>query len=109
MTKLTIEIAAFSPLEKNTLRGFVTIRLPELRLVLHELPVHQHPNGKRWVSLPAKPMLDSSGKAMTDRETGKVRYVRLLSFDDKDVSDAFSARVLDALDAWQAERREPAT
>lgn len=94
--KLTVTVTDFRPYHRNTLRGFATVHVDELKLTIHDLAVHQHDNGKRWVGLPAKPVIDSSGVAKRNAE-GKLEYAKLLSFDSRGVSDAFSEAVIAAL------------
>jgi hypothetical protein len=95
--KLAIEVTDWRPFERNTLLGFATIFLPQLRLHIGDVTVHQHENGKRWVGLPAKPRLDRDGIPLRG-ENGKVEYSKILWFDGRAVADAFSAAVLAALD-----------
>ena len=59
--KFTITITDFRPLRRNTLRGYATIRIDELKLSVCDLAIYEHSNGSRWVGLPAKPVLDSAG------------------------------------------------
>ena len=48
----SIIIAEWKPLIKNTLRGFLSINLPN-GMVIHNLTVHE--KGKsRWIGLPAR-------------------------------------------------------
>jgi hypothetical protein len=94
--KLTITCTDFRPLRRNTLRGFATVHVDELKLTLHDVAIHEHSNGSRWVSLPAKPVLDSGGVAKRNTD-GKIEYAKLLSFDSRGVSDAFTAAVIAAL------------
>ena len=94
--KFTISVTDFRPLHRNTLRGFAVVHSAELKLTLHDISVHQHGNGSRWVSLPSKPVLDSAGVAKRT-DDGKIAYARLFSFDSRGVSDAFSAAVIAAL------------
>jgi hypothetical protein len=94
--KLTITCTDFRPFHRNTLRGFATIHIDELKLTIHDIAVHQHDNGSRWVSLPAKPIVDREGNVKRTGE-GKLEYAKLLSFDSRAVSDAFAAAVIAAL------------
>ena len=55
--KFTVTVTDFRPFHRNTLRGFATVRVDELHLTLHEVAVHQHDIGARWVGLPAKPVV----------------------------------------------------
>jgi DNA-binding cell septation regulator SpoVG len=81
----------------NTLRGFARVVLPS-GMVLEEVAVHQGPD-HCWCGMPAKPMIDStSGVAMRDLRTGKVRYQQLVSFTSRDVRDRLTQQILHALD-----------
>lgn len=95
MSKLDVECLAFKPLLRNTLRGFADIRIPALRLVIHDVAVHQK-NASRWAQLPAKAQL-RDGALVKDQTTGKIQYWPVLEFDSRDVSDAFSRAVVVAV------------
>jgi hypothetical protein len=58
--KFSVAITDFRPLHKNTLRGFATIRIPELRLEIRDVAVHEK-GSSRWAQLPARPQLDRNG------------------------------------------------
>ena len=94
--KFTVKVTEFRPFRRNTLRGFATVHVDELHLTLHDVAVHQHDSGARWVGLPAKPVVDASGNIKRTSD-GKIEYVRLFTFDARAVSDAFSAAVIAAL------------
>lgn len=94
--KLTVEVLDFRPVERNTLLGFATVRIPALRMTIRDVAIHTS-HGKRWAGLPAKPMLDNDGKAV--KKDGKILYNSILHFDTKAVSDAFSAAVIAAAEA----------
>ncbi|MFE1601588.1 hypothetical protein [Methylobacterium sp. ID0610] len=96
--KLAVEIADFKPLERGSLRGFVTVRIPAMRLTIRDCTVNES-GGRRWVGLPGKAQLGRDGE--TIRRDGKVQYTPTCVFDSKEVGDAFSAAVLQALDAKQ--------
>jgi len=92
--KLSITCRAFHPLHRNTLRVFCEIRIEELRLVIRDIAVHEK-GSARWVQLPAKPQM-RDGELVHDAD-GKIQYFHLMSFDNRAVSDAFSAAVIRAL------------
>jgi hypothetical protein len=94
--KLTVEVLDFRPVERNTLLGFATVRIPAMRLTIRDVAIHTS-GDRRWVSLPAKPQLDADGVAI--RKDGKIQYVNIFHFDTKEVSDAFSAAVIRAAEA----------
>ena len=82
-------------MRSNTLVGFLTIVIPELRLRVVDLSVHTK-SGARWVSLPAKPQVNRDGTVRFD-DRGKTAYATVLEFTDKATRAAFSDRVIDAL------------
>lgn len=87
---------AWRPLEKNTLRGFCTLRLVSTGLEIVDCSVHEK-NGRRWVGLPAKPMLDRDGNVLRG-DDGRVRYAKILSWSSREVGDKFSEAALAAID-----------
>ena len=100
--RLTITCTDFRPFHRNTLRGFATVHIDELKLTIHDIAVHQHDDGARWVGLPAKPVIDRDGIVKRTSD-GKPEYAKLLSFDSRAVSDAFSAAVIASLLEHDAE------
>jgi hypothetical protein len=92
--KLEVECVAFKPLLRNTLRGFADIRIPALRLVIHDVAVHQK-NQARWAQLPAKAQLRDG--ALVKDATGKIQYWPMLEFESRAVSAAFSRAVITAV------------
>jgi hypothetical protein len=56
----TIALISWHPRAKGALRGFATVLLP-IGIALIDCPVWVS-NGKAWVCLPAKPVLDRDGK-----------------------------------------------
>jgi hypothetical protein len=93
--KLTVTCDGFHPLKRNTLQGFVTISIAELRLTIRDVAIHQRGDA-RWVQLPAKPQV-KDGALVKDPSTGKIQYTPIMQFDSRAVSDAFSRVVIDAL------------
>lgn len=94
MNKLTLRIESFTPHCKNTLRGFATVTVSELHLIINDIGIHTK-NGHSWASLPAKPWV-KNGEAVVD-DTGKIKYLPILEFDNNAVRDAFSTAVVKAL------------
>ena len=73
--------------------------LPRYRLgalKMSDLTVHAS-HGKRWVGLPARPVLGQDGKPQTD-DKGKVRYAAILEWDNRDTGDRFSEAVIQAIE-----------
>jgi hypothetical protein len=94
MQKLTITCREFRALRRNTLVGFANIDIAELKLEVRDVAVHEK-NGKRWAQLPTKPQV-RDGTLIKD-DGGKIAYVPIMSFASRAVSDAFSARVIEAV------------
>lgn len=95
MAEMPIALLAWKPIKKNTLRGFANVRLGAA-LSIKDVAVHTK-NGKRWASLPSKPMLGADGNAKRS-DDGKVQYVPILEWLDREVADRFSAGVIAAVE-----------
>ena len=93
---MDIEITAFRKFVRNTLRGFVSIRIVEHDLQIYDLTLHEK-DGKRWIGLPGKVQLDRDNRAILD-DAGKPKYVNVIKFASRLASDAFQSAVLAALD-----------
>jgi hypothetical protein len=94
--KLSVEVEELKPLRRNTLRGFITITIPELRLCIHDIALHEK-NASRWVGLPAKPQIDSRTGTVRRDERGKILYTPVLELLDAPTRAAFSERVVAAV------------
>jgi hypothetical protein len=92
--KLTVSCLEFRPLHRNTLVGFATITIAELKLEVRDIAIHEK-NGNRWAQLPAKPRVRDG--ALVKGDGGKVQYVPIMAFASRAVSDAFSAAVIEAV------------
>jgi hypothetical protein len=53
-------------------------------------------NGKSWVNLPAKPVLDRDGHHKTGPD-GKPAYTAIVQWRSRDLSDRFSEAVIKAI------------
>jgi hypothetical protein len=96
-TKLTIVCEDWRALRRNTLIGFARVRIPELRLVIHDVAVHMR-GGAKWIALPGKPMM-KNGELIKDHD-GRPQYVTVLEFDSRAVADAFRDRCIAAVLAY---------
>jgi hypothetical protein len=94
--RFTVQVEAFKPHRSNSLHGFVDVTIPELKLKIRELTVHES-HGKRWVGLPGKPMVNSRDCEVLADDRGKPRYVPVRQFIDRRIGDAFGDRVIEAL------------
>lgn len=92
--KLTVTCESFHPLVRNTLRGFAEIRIAELRLTIHDVAVHEK-GESRWAQLPAKPQIRDGVPVKVSG--GKIQYFPMLEFDGREVRDAFSRAVVQAV------------
>ena len=93
--KLSVRVENFTRRRSNTLIGFVDLLIPELRLRIREATIHEA-NGRRWVGLPGKPVLDEAARHKRE-PNGKWVYVPMAEWRDRDASDRFSAAVLEIL------------
>ena len=85
-----VEIQKFKAYTRNTLRGFLTIRLTGIGLEIRDLTLHEK-NGKRWVSLPAKPY---------EKEDGSQGWSYIIKFYNEERGRQFQKAVLEALDKY---------
>lgn len=92
---MAIEIVDFRTHEKNTLKGFVTVRLTNVGLEVRDLALHQK-NGKRWLQLPSKPY---------QKPDGSKGWSYIISFYEKDRYNQFQAVALKALDAFRRDTK----
>lgn len=99
MSKLTVTCTDFREIQRNTLLGFATINIAEMKMTVSDVAIHEK-NGRRWAQLPSKPMVGRDKTVITDND-GKVKYVPIFKFDNKDVERAFSSAVVKAVEDAQ--------
>lgn len=92
---MPLALVTFKPLARNTLKGFATVRLGR-SLTIKDVSVHLS-HGKRWASLPSKPVLDAQGNAKRN-DAGKVQYTPILEWSDRDTANRFSEAVCAAVE-----------
>lgn len=97
MTAMPVSLLEWKKVEKNTLRGFAKVRMGKA-LIVRDVSVHAS-HGKRWASLPSKPVLLADGTQKKDANTGKAVYVPILEWADRDTADSFSEGVIQAVEA----------
>ena len=90
-----VSLLAWKPFPKNSLRGFATVRLGK-SLSVKDVAVHCS-HGRRWAQLPAKPKVGADGMAMKN-EAGKIQYVPILEWTNREAADAFSEAVIEAVE-----------
>lgn len=92
--KLAVVCTDFKPFCRNTLRGFATIKIEQMRLTVREIAIHEK-NGKAWAQLPSRPWI-KEGRVVTN-DDGKAQYSPLFEFDNAAVRTAFSDAVIAAV------------
>ena len=93
---LPVVLLCWSPVLRNTLRGFATVRVGRA-LVIHEISLHGR-GLSRWCHLPRKPQIDGAGN--TRRGTnGKPLFSPVLEWLDKAAADRFSSAVIASVQA----------
>lgn len=93
---MPVEVRAWKAMRKGTLLGFLTVRLGKA-LLIKDLTLHRHENGRLWVGFPGKPVLDASGTQKIN-ERGKPDYVTILEWLDTESRDRFSEAVVAAVE-----------
>ena len=91
-----VRASDWRPLERNTLRGFVTLELPS-GLILHECTLHRAATGAEWIGLPGNPQIDREGKQRKDPATGKALYTPIVELKGKEQRERFQAAALAAV------------
>jgi hypothetical protein len=81
----------------NTLRGFFTLTLAPSGIVLRECSLHEK-DGKRWISFPSKPQLDTEGRHRTDPNTRKKLYASIVEIPDRAAREQFQGAAIQAVD-----------
>jgi hypothetical protein len=90
-----IEIVEFRPHQKNTLQGFLTLRMTSVGLEIRDVALHQQ-NGRRWLQLPSKPY---------QKPDGSQGWSYILHFYQKSCLERFQQVALKALDDFRRHAR----
>jgi len=94
---MAIQIVDFRKYQKNSLQGFVTLLLTDAGIQIKDATYHTS-NGRRWITLPAKPYEDKDGST---------KYSYIVSFPDKKIYAAFQEQALKALDEHLSSNQTP--
>ena len=89
---MNIIIKNFKPMSRNSLRGFVTVDLPEIGLAINDISVFENDKGV-WISLPSKARI-KDGQVIKDQED-KIIYDEIISFSSSDVRKVWSDIIID--------------
>lgn len=89
---MAIEITSFKPMQKGSLRGFITFRMTNIGLELNGATLNEK-DGKRWIGLPAKPFT---------KQDGSTGWQPLVAFYDRGMENKFRSAALKALDEYLA-------
>jgi len=89
---MPVVILDWKPLAKNSLLGFVKLRLGALEII--DVTIHCK-EGSYWAGLPSKAQIDRDGN--TRKADGKVQYSPVIAWSTKEARDRFSASVIAAL------------
>jgi hypothetical protein len=92
---MCVQVTGCRRLVKGSLRGFARVELPELRLVLRNVAVHES-SGSRWAALPARPQLHPRGIPIRNDDS-RVRFATMFDFFDSAARQNFSRAVITAL------------
>jgi len=79
-----LEITKFREVNKNTLQGFLSVRLTNVGIEIRDISLHRK-NGKQWLAMPSRPYEDSEGNR---------KYAFILDFYDHDRKAQFESTVL---------------
>ncbi len=93
---MPVALLDWKSIKRNSLRGFATVRIGKA-LKVSDVAVHCS-HGKRWASLPSKPQVDGQGNAIRD-QNGKIKYIPVVAWLDKQTADRFSEAVIAAIEA----------
>ena len=97
---MAIEVLEWRAVPRNTLLGFAKIRVPEWRMTFDGVAVHEK-DGRRWAQLPSRPVLDGDRELVKESD-GKIKYAPVMEFDDREISNRFSAAVCKAVEHYIA-------
>lgn len=89
---MAIEIVAFKPMDKGTLRGFLTVKLTNVGMEIRDCTLHDK-EGRRWIGLPSR---------QYEKVDGTTTWTPIVLFYDRDKEGQFRAATLKALEEFMA-------
>jgi hypothetical protein len=90
---MAVEIVDFRPYQKNTLQGFLTVRMTGVGLEIKDIALHRR-DGNEWLQLPAKPY---------QKPDGSQGWSYILSFYNKETFKKFQQVTLEALESFRGQ------
>jgi DNA-binding cell septation regulator SpoVG len=93
-TTSAFRVKSWRPYSKNTLRGYLTLKLPS-GLVINDISLHEK-NGSRWTSMPAKQY----------ELNGEKTWAPLIEFSDRESRESFQQLALEAISEYLSETNE---
>ena len=78
-----LEITKFRAVDKNTLKGFLSVRMHKTGLEIRDIAIHEK-NGSRWLQMPSRPYTDSQGGQ---------KYSFILDWFDSEKKTQFEAEI----------------
>lgn len=91
---MQISLTDWREMKRNSLRGFASVRIGGL--LIRDIAIHTS-HGKRWASLPSKPLIGTDGTAKR-QNNGKIAYTPVLEWSRRELQDEFSEAVVEALE-----------
>ena len=89
-----VEVISFKPFVKNTLQGFLDLKLPAIGLSISGCTLHQK-NESRWVGLPGRQY----------EENGEKKWAVILDFASKEAKNSFQKAAIAAVDQYLGGQR----
>jgi hypothetical protein len=92
-----IRASDWRPMERNSMKGFLTLTLEPSGIVLHDCTLRRMPDGRAWIGLPGKPQVDREGRHRKDPASGKPLYTPVVEIPDKAARERFQQAALSAV------------
>lgn len=96
-TLRAIIIEEFKPRRSGALRGHCRVQLRS-GMILEDVSIFRGDDGRCWIGMPAKPMIDRDGSVIRD-ERGKVKYLSMINFNTRATRDNLSDQIIAAVAA----------
>lgn len=81
---MALKITKFREVHKNTLRGFLSVRMGNIGLEIRDISIHEK-DGRQWLAMPSRPYQDSEGNR---------KYSFILDWFDNEKKAQFESAVM---------------